>query len=82
MFYLSESNFWQEVDYFQYYLRPMSSMTKKEKEEYQAFFNYDGVEYPEDYTNWLNKNMFDYRGLIERGLVIAVTEDNNPYKEK
>lgn len=30
--------------------------------------------------DWLNKNHFDYRGLIERDLAIAVTEDNNPYK--
>lgn len=31
--------------------------------------------------DWLNKNHFDYRGLIEKGLAIAVTEENNPYKE-
>ena len=31
--------------------------------------------------NWLNKNHFDYRGLIERGLAIEVTEENNPYKK-
>jgi hypothetical protein len=31
--------------------------------------------------NWLNSHHFDYRGLIERGLAIAVTKDNNPYKE-
>ena len=24
---------------------------------------------------------FDYRGLIKKGLAIAVTEENNPYKE-
>ena len=29
--------------------------------------------------DWLNKKMFDYRGLIEKGLAIEVTEDNNPY---
>lgn len=29
----------------------------------------------------LNSKHFDYRGLIERGLAIAVTEENNPYKE-
>lgn len=32
-------------------------------------------------TDWLNAHHFDYRGLIERGLAIAVTEENNPYKE-
>lgn len=31
--------------------------------------------------DWLNIHHFDYRGLIERGLAIAVTEENNPYKE-
>ena len=30
--------------------------------------------------DWLNTHHFDYRGLIERGLAIAVTEENNPYK--
>jgi len=29
---------------------------------------------------WLNANHFDYRGLIERGLAIKVTEENNPYE--
>lgn len=33
-----------------------------------------------DVIDWLNKNMFDYRGLIEKGLAIEVTEENNPYK--
>lgn len=31
--------------------------------------------------DWLNSHHFDYRGLISRGLAIAVTKDNNPYKE-
>lgn len=31
--------------------------------------------------DWLNAHHFDYRGLIEKGLAIAVTEENNPYKE-
>lgn len=30
--------------------------------------------------DWLNAHHFDYRGLIERELAIAVTEENNPYK--
>lgn len=32
-------------------------------------------------TDWLNRNHFDYRGLIPKGLAIEVTENNNPYKE-
>ena len=31
--------------------------------------------------DWLNKNHFDYRGLIPKDLAIKVTEDNNPYKK-
>lgn len=29
--------------------------------------------------DWLNRNHFDYRGLIEKGLAIAVNKNNNPY---
>ena len=58
------------------YLRPMSSMTDEESEEFSnmeivGYSNYD----------WLNAHHFDYRGLIEKGLAIEVTEDNNPYKD-
>ena len=31
--------------------------------------------------DWLNKNHFDYRGLIQMKLTIAVTKENNPYKK-
>lgn len=62
------------INEFKSYLRPMSSMTDEEKIDYQAFFNYDGVEYPDEYIDWLNKNMFDYRGLIEKGLAIEAPE--------
>ena len=70
------------------YLRPMSSMTEKESEEYR---NIDNKSYscPLDYghipaterIDWLNAHHFDYRGLIPKGLAIEVTEDNNPYKQ-
>ena len=30
--------------------------------------------------DYLNEHMFDWRGLIPKGLAIAVTEENNPYK--
>ena len=64
------------------YLRPMSSMTEEEKIDYQAFFNYDGVEYPEEYIDWLNKKMFDYRGLIEKGLALEAPEGMYNIKEQ
>ena len=70
------------------YLRSMSSMTE---EEYNEYRNIDNRSYTcpmayahipaQDRIKWLNKNMFDYRGLIEKGLAIKVTEENNPYKE-
>lgn len=31
--------------------------------------------------DWLNKNFFDYRGLIEKDMAIAVTKENNPYEK-
>ena len=30
--------------------------------------------------DWLNKNMFDFRGLIPAGAAIEINEENNPYK--
>ena len=77
------------------YLRPMSSMTEEERKEYEGFiihrehvnaqgqewdidcFSFDGVP---RLIDWLNAHHFDYRGLIEKGLAIAVTKENNPYK--
>lgn len=71
------------------YLRTMSSMTEEEKKESLSFFQV--VELNSgltpllsalksfEYINWLNAHYFDYRGLIEKGLAIEVTEDNNPY---
>ena len=56
------------------YLRSQLSMTEKEKEEY-CNTKYIFL------SDWLNVHHFDYRGLIEKGLAIEVTEDNNPYKE-
>lgn len=65
------------------YLRPMSSMTEEEVEEYR---NIDNRSYscPMDYAHipaseridWLNKNHFDYRGLIPMGLAIDATNLN------
>lgn len=63
------------------YLRPMSSMTEEEKKEYNLTKTLSIVDYPTLKSfDWLNAHRFDYRGLIEKGLAIAVTEENNPYK--
>lgn len=67
------------------YLRPMSNMTEKEREEFRAVggvMSYSpqndtwaiSAFAPEAY-DWLNKNMFDYRGLIPIGLALEAHKD-------
>ena len=58
------------------YLRPMSSMTVKERFEYNGFDGY--IFSDEDVIikiDWLNKHHFDYRGLIDKGLAIEAPEN-------
>lgn len=64
-----------DIEYCKPYLRPISSMTEEEKIDYQAFFDYNGVEYPEEYIDWLNAHHFDYRGLIPMGLALEAPND-------
>lgn len=72
-------------DNFKPCLRPMSSMTEEEANEFETIS--EGLftnEAPEqiwgEVIDWLNAHHFDYRGLIDKGLAIEVTEENNPYK--
>ena len=65
---------WRDVEYVKPYLRQISSMTEEEKDEYNAFFNYDGIEYPSEYVDWLNAHHFDFRGLLQKGLAIEAPE--------
>lgn len=61
------------------YLFPMSSMTEEQKQEYQYIterWMYDSSYSISDSIDWLNKNYFDYRGLIEKGLAIDATNLN------
>ena len=59
------------------YLFPMSSMTEEQKEEmdlyYRAIFYGDTIKFINQYIDWFNKNHFDYRGLIEKGLALDAT---------
>ena len=60
-----------------YYLRPMSSMTEEEKKEYNILTPIVEVVFPCDaypLIDWLNKKMFDYRGLIPMGLALEAPE--------
>ena len=66
------------------YLRPMSSMTRKERSTYITLLAHG----PTSYTvAWLDAKHFDHRvnkegdSLIALGLAIEVTKDNNPYKD-
>ena len=69
------------------YLRPMSSITEDEMTclaDNTDFMYSFGVRYYDktpEYYDFLNSHHFDYRGLIEKGLAIEVTKENNPYKE-
>lgn len=70
-----------KIEKFIPYLRPMSSMTEEEKEEYcqlQAKFLLS-AQYPVtdayEIFDWLNRKMFDYRGLIPQGLALEAPED-------
>ena len=64
------------------YLRPMSSMTEEEKNEYLNTFKKsiigtdeeDGRVWTVDSIDWLNAHHFDYRGLIEKGLALEAPE--------
>ena len=81
------------------YLRPISSMTREEEDEYHQIRKRNSDEslsimdcsdhlqqllFPmiagAESIDWLNAHHFDYRGLTEKGLAIAVTPENNPYK--
>ena len=64
---------------FKPYLFPISSMTDKQKDEYQYIterWMNDPAYSISDSIDWLNKNNFDYRGLIEKGLAIPIL---NPF---
>ena len=65
------------------YLFPLSSMTREQKEEYQGHQHNVWICNGNEYLNrisimihWLNKNHFDYRGLIPMGLAIDCTNLN------
>ena len=62
------------------YLRPMSSMTEEEQRTLDSICNgvemvsrLSGLKMFDKAFNWLNKNYFDYRGFIEKGLAVDAT---------
>lgn len=70
---------WTSIEFCKPYLRPMSSMTEEEREEYRTeckkvlLMRYRvNNHYP--VTDWLNAHHFDYRGLIEKRLALEAPE--------
>ena len=72
------------------YLRPMSSMTEEEEQEYHSLCAMQFDELADANTticyfdtiesfDWLNEHHFDYRGLIPKGLALS-TEEFNLYE--
>ena len=58
------------------YLRPMSSMTEEEENEYKdTCVKINGLNSETSLTfDWLNAHHFDYRDLIEKGLALEAPE--------
>ena len=93
---IGESGILYDIELVKPYLRPMSSMTEEEKKEISSGSKFVFEAALNGVTGYCPKTMaystfnvdyclshhFDYRGLIEKGLAIAVTEENNPYKTK
>ena len=78
-----------EIEYIKPYLRPMESMTEKERGEYNLFifdYEYDDYWKPGEYKDavevevmselidWLNAHYFDSNNLIGRGLALPAPE--------
>lgn len=57
------------------YLFPLSSMTEEQQLDLTKFVA-NGINGKNILYDWYNKNHFDYRGLIEKGLAIDCTNLN------
>ena len=55
------------------YLFPLSIMTEEQKQEEYKICKYYINRYESNLIDFYNKNHFDYRGLIEKGLAIDAT---------
>ena len=59
------------------YLFPLSSMTEEQRKEFDTTLKYLPAEEIDIWTlntyDWCDKNHFDYRGLIKKGLAIDAT---------
>lgn len=74
-----DDNLYKTIYDIKPYLRPLSSMTAEEKEDFGVPFTSEGLVTLTDTVecmDWLNAHQFDYRGLIEKGLAIDCTNLN------
>ena len=64
-----------DIECFKPYLFPLSSMTEEQEKEYNDLNCYELGCFPhsEEALDYLTKNHFDYRHLIEKGLAIDAT---------
>jgi hypothetical protein len=75
--YCSDNTNWVSV---KPYLRPMSSMTEEEEDEWWEFDNKNTIVETHSYSiDWLNAHHFDYRGLIPKGLAIEAPKEMYDY---
>ena len=63
-----------DIDEVKPYLFPMSSMTEEQEYKYREVIASTLNHY--EVYDWLNKNHFDYRDLIEKGLALDATNKN------
>ena len=64
--------FFSEFGNFKPYLIPLSSMTEEQQMDLTKFVA-NGIQGENILYDWYNKNHFDYRNLIEKGLAIDAT---------
>ena len=72
--YIAFVNYTLPLDELKPYLRPMTDITSTENRK--SMVMHGGEEYA-----YFDKQHLDYRGLIRKGLAIAVTKEYNPYRE-
>ena len=58
------------------YLFPLSSMTEEQEEEYNTMYEENRYSWRDNIIDWFDRNHFDYRGLIEKGLAIDASTLN------
>ena len=78
--YTYQEDYGVPIEFIKPYLRPMSSMTEEEYENFRKTFKWSErfdnpiFEWTYESYDWLNAHHFDHRGLIEKGLALEAPE--------